>query len=132
MWIILILICVGVITIVSLPYVLITRTELPKPSGKWQVGTQDMTWDKIDQSQTDIIAKVWYPTNDQYGKNSNYIDRLGRVFADTATINLFYKLIFWLLRRVTNSPALIDATPVDSPGGLPIILFMLVYVLTQF
>ena len=123
MWIILILICVGAITIFSLPYVLITRTELPKPSGKWQVGTQDMTWDKIDKSQTDIIAKVWYPTNDQYGKNSNYIDRLGRVFADTATINLFYKLIFWLLRRVTNSPASIDATPVDSPDGLPIILF---------
>jgi Platelet-activating factor acetylhydrolase, isoform II len=123
MWIILIFICVGAIAIFSLPYVLITRTKLPQPSGKWQVGTQDLTWDKIDQSQTDIIAKIWYPTNDKFGKSSNYIDRLGGVFADAVTMNLLYKLIFWLLRRVTTSPASIDAMPIDSPDGLPIILF---------
>jgi Platelet-activating factor acetylhydrolase, isoform II len=123
MWIILIFICVGAIAIFSLPYVLIARTELPQPSGKWQVGTQDLTWNKIDQSQTDIIAKVWYPTNDRSGKSSNYIDRLGRIFADAATINLLYKLIFWLLRRVATSPALINAMPINSPDGLPIILF---------
>jgi hypothetical protein len=123
MWIILIFICVGAIAIFSLPYVLIARTELPKPSGKWQVGTQDLAWDKIDQSQTDIIAKIWYPTNDRSGKGSNYIDRLGGAFADAVTMNLLYKLIFWLLRRVTTSPASIDAIPIDSPDGLPIILF---------
>jgi hypothetical protein len=123
MWIILIFICVGAIAIFSLPYLLIARTKLPQPSGKWQVGTQDLTWDKIDQSQTDIIAKVWYPTNDQSGKSSNYIDRLGGVFADATIINLLYKLIFWLLRRVATSPALIDAMPINSPDGLPIILF---------
>jgi predicted dienelactone hydrolase len=122
-WIILIFICVSVIAIFSLPYLLITRTELPKPSGKWQVGTQDLTWDKIDRSQTNIIAKVWYPTNDQFGKSSNYIDRLGRVFANAATMNLLYKLIFWLLQRVTTSPAWIDAMPIDAPDGLPIVLF---------
>jgi hypothetical protein len=123
MWIFLIFICVGAIAIFALPYVLISRTELSQPSGKWQVGTQDITWDTPDQSQIGILAKVWYPTNDQSGKSSNYIDRLGRVFADSATMNFLYKLIFWLLRRVTTSPASIDAIPIDSPDGLPIILF---------
>ena len=129
-WIFLIFICVGAIAIFALPYVLIARTQLPQPSGKWQVGTQDLTWDTPDLSQTDIIAKVWYPTNDRSGKSSPYIDsarrrlrqRLGRVFADGTAINLSYKLIFWLLRRVT-SPASIDAMPIDRPDGLPIILF---------
>jgi Platelet-activating factor acetylhydrolase, isoform II len=122
-WIPLTFICVGAIAIFALPYVLIARTQLPQPSGKWQVGTQDLTWDTPDLSQTDIIAKVWYPTNDRSGKSSPYIDRLGRVFADVAAINLSFKLIFWLLRRVTTSPATIDAMPIDLPNGLPIILF---------
>jgi Platelet-activating factor acetylhydrolase, isoform II len=123
MWSILVFICVGLIAIFSLPYVLITRTELPQPSGKWQVGTQDLTWDKIDQSQADIIAKVWYPTNDRSGKSGDYIDRLGGVFAEAAMMNLLYKLIFWLLRRVTTSPTFIDAMPINDPDGLPTILF---------
>jgi dienelactone hydrolase len=123
MWILLIFICVGAIAIFGLPYVLISRTELSQPSGKWQVGTQDLTWDTPDLSQTGIIAKVWYPTNDRSGKNSHYIDRIGRVFSDVTAINLSYKLIFWLLRRVTASPASIDAMPINCPDGLPIILF---------
>ncbi len=123
MWILLIFIFLGAVAIFALPYVLIARTELPQPSGKWQVGTQDLTWDTPDRSQTDIIAKVWYPTNDQSGKSSPYIDRVGRVFADGTAINLSFKLIFWLLRRVTTSPASIDAMPIDRPDGLPIILF---------
>jgi Platelet-activating factor acetylhydrolase, isoform II len=123
MWIILIFICVGTIAIFALPYVLISRTELPQPSGKWQVGTQDLTWDAPDRSQTDIIAKVWYPTNDRSARSSRYIDRLGEVFSDATAINLSYKLIFWLLRRVATSPASINAMPIDCPDGLPIILF---------
>jgi Platelet-activating factor acetylhydrolase, isoform II len=123
MWIILIFICVGAIAIFALPYLLIARTEFPQPSGKWQVGTQDITWDTPDLSQIGIIAKVWYPTNDRSDKSSRYIDRLGRVFSDATATNLSYKLIFWLLLRVTTSPALIDAMPIDCPDGLPIILF---------
>ncbi len=75
------------------------------------------------RNRYNIIAKVWYPSNDRSGKSSSYIDRLGRVFADTATMSLLYSLIFWLLRRVATSPASIDAVPIDSPDGLPIILF---------
>jgi dienelactone hydrolase len=123
MWIILILICLGVIAIFALPYVLIARTELPQPSGIYQVGTTDITWDTPDRSQTGIIVKVWYPTNDKFGKNSSYIDRLGKKFSDTIAINLLYKLIFWLFQRVTTSPALLNAIPVDHPDGLPMILF---------
>jgi predicted dienelactone hydrolase len=123
MWIILLFIGVGAIAIFALPYVLISRTELPQPSGKWQVGTQDLTWDAPARSQTDIIAKVWYPTNDRSDKSSRYIDRAGRVFSDATATNLSYKLIFWLLRRVTTSPATINAIPIDRPDGLPIILF---------
>ncbi|WP_310483555.1 hypothetical protein [Chamaesiphon sp. VAR_48_metabat_403] len=123
MWIILIFIFLGAVAIFALPYVLIARTELPQPSGKWQVGTQDITWDTPNRSQTDLIAKVWYPTNDRSGESSRYIDRLGRVFADGTAINLSFKIIFWLLRRVTTSPASIDAVPIDRPDGLPIILF---------
>ena len=130
-WIILIFICVGAIAIFALPYVLISRTELPQPSGKWQVGTQDLTWDAPDslseklrqRFQTDIIAKVWYPTNDRSAGSSPYIDRVGRVFSDVTAINLSYKLIFWLLRRVATSPASINAIPIDRPDCLPIILF---------
>jgi Platelet-activating factor acetylhydrolase, isoform II len=123
MWIILIFICVGMIAIFALPYVLITRTEFPQPSGKWQVGTTDITWNTPDLSQTDIIAKVWYPTNDRSASSSPYLDRIGRVFSDVTAINLSYKLIFWLLRRVAISPASINAIPIDRPEGLPIILF---------
>ncbi len=123
MWIILIFICVGAIAIFALPYVLITRTELPQPSGKWQVGTTDITWDAPDRSQTGIIAKVWYPTDDRSGKNSPYIGKLGGTFSDSTAINLSYKFIFWLLRHVRTSPAFIDATPIHHPDGLPIILF---------
>jgi Platelet-activating factor acetylhydrolase, isoform II len=122
MWIILIVICVGAIAIFALPHVLIARTELPKPSGKWQVGTTDITWDTPDRSQIGIIAKVWYPTNDRSSNSSLYIDRLGRVFSDATAINLTYKIIFWLLKRVT-SPALTNAIPINHPDGLPIILF---------
>jgi hypothetical protein len=113
-WIILLFICVGTIAILSLPYLLISRTQLPQPSGKWQVGTQDITWDSPDRSQTDIIAKVWYPTTDRSARSSPYIDRLGRVFSDGTAINLSFKLIFWLLQRVTTSPASIDAMPIEK------------------
>jgi predicted dienelactone hydrolase len=123
MWILLLSICVGAIAVVALPYVLIARTELPQPSGKWRVGTQNLTWDAPDLSHAGIIAKVWYPTDDRSHKSSPYIDRLGRVFADPTAINLLYKFIFWLLRRVTTSPASIDAIPIDSSDGLPTILF---------
>ncbi len=55
MWIIVAAICIGVIAIFALPHVLITRTELPQPSGKWSVGTQDLAWDQVDRSHTIAI-----------------------------------------------------------------------------
>jgi Platelet-activating factor acetylhydrolase, isoform II len=123
MWMLLIFICVGTIAMFALPYVLIARTKLPQPSGKYQVGTTDITWDAPNLSHSGIIAKVWYPTDDRSGENSPYIDRLGKVFADTTAINLSYKLIFWLFQRVNTSPALLNAIPIDRSDGLPTILF---------
>ncbi len=121
MWIILIFICVGAIAIFALPYLLITRTELPQPSGKWQVGTTEIDWDTPDRSQTGIIAKVWYPTDDRFNKNSPYIGKIGRIFTDSIVLNIIYKLIFRLLRHV-SSPALINATASRIPDGFPVVL----------
>jgi predicted dienelactone hydrolase len=122
MRIILISICIGAIAIFALPYVLISRTKLPQPSGKWQVGTTDITWDAPDRSQTGIIAKVWYPTNDRSGKNSPYIGELGNDFTDSFVLNIIYKLIFRLLRHV-SSPALINAAPSQISDNFPVVLF---------
>jgi hypothetical protein len=123
MWIFFIFICACTIAIFALPYISLARTELPQPSGKWPVGTTDITWDAPDRSHADIIAKVWYPTDDRSGKNSPYIGKLNGFFSDSIALNLSYKLIFWLFRHVRTSPALTNATPIHHPGGLPLILF---------
>jgi dienelactone hydrolase len=121
-WILLISIGVILVVILGLPSLLITRTEFPQPSGKYAVGTTDLNWDAPDRSSADIIAKVWYPTEDRGGKNSPYIGEIGGKFANSIAVNLSYKLIFWLFRHIT-SPASINATPVSHSDGLPIILF---------
>ncbi len=118
-----ILICIVAIAIFALPYVLISKNRLPQPSGRWQVGTSEIVWKSPDYSQTEIIANVWYPTAEKSGINSPYIHTIGRDFADPIAANLAYKLIFLLLRRVSTIPAFTNATPLQTPDGLPIILF---------
>jgi dienelactone hydrolase len=111
------------IAIFALPYLLISKNTLSKPSGKWQVGTTDIDWDAPNSTYKGIIAKVWYPTEEQSGINSPYIDRIDRVFADGIIINIVYNLIFLLLQRISTTPAFINAAPIQTPGGLPVILF---------
>jgi hypothetical protein len=115
------------IAIFALPYLLISKNTLPQPSGKWQVGTTDIDWDAPNSIYRGIIAKVWYPTEEQSGINSPYIDRLnqgiGSRLADDVAVDLVYKLIFWLLRRIAPTSAFVNATPLDIPGGSPVILF---------
>jgi Platelet-activating factor acetylhydrolase, isoform II len=118
-----ILICIVAIAIFALPYVLIPRNRLPQPSGQWQVGTSEIVWKSPDYPQVGIIAKVWYPTAEKSGINSPYIHKLGRDFSDPIATNLVYKLIFLLLRRVSTIPAFTNATPLQTPDGLPIVLF---------
>jgi dienelactone hydrolase len=110
------------IAIFALPHLIFPKNTLPQPSGKWQVGTTDIDWDAPNYP-SGIIAKVWYPTEEQSGINSPYIDRIGRIFADGIVINIVYKLIFLLLRRISATPAFIHAAPIQTPGGLPVILF---------
>lgn len=118
-----ILICIIAIAIFALPYILITRNKLPQPSGQWQVGTSEIIWKSADYPETGIIAKVWYPTAEKAGINSSYIHKIGRDFADPIATNLVYKLIFLLLRRVSTIPAFTNATPLQTPDGLPIVVF---------
>ncbi len=111
------------IAIFALPHLIFSKNTLPQPSGKWQVGTTDIDWDAPNSTYRGIIAKVWYPTEEQSGINSPYIDRIGRVFADGIVINIVYKLIFLLLQRISPTPAFIHAAPLQTPGGLPVVLF---------
>jgi Platelet-activating factor acetylhydrolase, isoform II len=106
-----------IISIISLLFWLIPANPFPSPSGKWRVGTAEMTWDS--PSHIGIIAKIWYPTNATTGINSPYVDHVDRI-TDWPTSLL--KLIF---RRITT-PAFIDAALVSavnrSPAGFPLIL----------
>jgi hypothetical protein len=115
------------IAIFTLPYLIISTNTLPQPSGKWHVGTIDIDWDAPNSTYRGIIAKVWYPTEEQSGINSPYIDRLhqgiGSRLADEVPADLLYKLIFWLLRRIAPTSAFVNAAPLDLPGGSPVILF---------
>ncbi len=115
------------IAIFTLPYLIISTNTLPQPSGQWQVGTTDIDWDAPNSTYRGIIAKVWYPTEEKSGINSPYIDRLrqgiGSRLADEVPADLVYKLIFWLLRRIAVTSAFVNATPLDIPGGSPVILF---------
>ncbi len=120
--ILLVIILILTIAIFTLPYLLISIGELPQGSGKWQIGTTDITWEIPDRSRTGIIAKIWYPTDDRSNRNSPYIGKLGRAFTDSIVLNIIYKLIFRLLRHV-SSPALINATPSQIPDGFPVVLF---------
>jgi Platelet-activating factor acetylhydrolase, isoform II len=72
MAIFLIFACAIVILIFILPYWLIPANPFSEPSGKWQVGTTDLIWDKPDLSG--IIAKVWYPTDVKNNTSAPYID----------------------------------------------------------
>jgi dienelactone hydrolase len=120
--ILLVILLMLTIAILTLPNWLVSIRELPTGSGKWQVGTTNLTWDATDRSGTRIVAKIWYPTDDRDNGNSSYIDRFGKGLTNSLPLNIVYKLIFWLLRHV-SSPASIDATPIHHRDGLPIILF---------
>lgn len=110
------------IAIFALPHLIFSKNTFPQPSGKWQVGTTDIDWDAPNYP-SGIIAKVWYPTDEYSGVKSPYIDRIGRVFADGIVINIVYKLIFLLFRRISATPAFINAAPLQTSGGLPVVLF---------
>jgi Platelet-activating factor acetylhydrolase, isoform II len=110
------------IAIFALPHLIFSKNKLPQPSGKWQVGTTDIDWDAPNYP-SGIIAKVWYPTEEKSGINSPYIDRIDRRFADGIVVNIIYNLIFLLLRRISATPAFINAAPIQTPGGLPVLLF---------
>ncbi len=114
-----VLICIGVI--ILLPYWLIVANTFPKPSGEWQVGTSDLTWDSPLHSG--IIAKVWYPTDIVNVKPSPYLDKLGSNFSSNIVVNLLLKLIFsnLFLGRI-KTPVSIDVTPSQCPAGFPVIL----------
>jgi dienelactone hydrolase len=119
-----IFICIVAVAIFALPYILISRNRLPQPSGQWQVGTSEIVWKSPDYPEAGIIAKIWYPTAEKTGIHSPYIHKIGRDFADPIAANLAYKLIFSLLRRVSTSPALTNATLIQTPNGLPIVVFL--------
>jgi predicted dienelactone hydrolase len=118
-----ILICIITIAIFALPYVLIPKNVLPQPSGEWQVGTSEIAWKSPDYPQTGIIAKVWYPTAEKSGINSPYLSKINGDFSEKIAINLVYKLIFSLLRRVSTIPVFTNATPLQTFDGLPIVIF---------
>ncbi len=114
----LILLCA--IALFLFPFWLIPANPFPRPSGKSRVGTTELTWDSADY--TGIIAKVWYPTDDDAIGNSPYIDN-STLSVMTTGLNPLIKLIFnrlYLGRVVT--PAVLNATLERSPDGFPLIL----------
>jgi Platelet-activating factor acetylhydrolase, isoform II len=130
MAIFLISVCAIGILIFILPYLLISANPFPNPSGKWQVGTSDLTWDKPDLSG--IIAKVWYPTEIENNTPAPYIDDIdltlsaiteGMESSMPPLINLLAKLIFnqRYFDRV-RTPISRDALPSRIPEGFPVIL----------
>lgn len=119
------LLFVSIIGIFLFPW-LISAKPFPQPTGQWQVGTSELLWNRggISPSDPAIISKVWYPTNNQNGINSPYLERMGRTFSPKITLNLFYSLIFskFLLGRVGATPAFVNAAP-ESLDGFPLVLF---------
>lgn len=111
------------ILILSLPDWLISANPFPIPSGKWQIGTSDLIWDRPNLSG--IIAKVWYPTDLKNGIDSPYIDNIDRTLsAVRADLNPLLKLIF--NKRYFDRlriPAAIDVTIASHLNGFPVILF---------
>jgi dienelactone hydrolase len=115
-----IIICI--IGIILLPYWIIPANPFPKPSGEWNVGTSNLIWNSSNQSG--IIAKVWYPTDIENVTPSPYLDKLGKTFSSNIVVNLLLKLIFSnLFLGHVKTPVSIDATPLQSPSGFPVILF---------
>jgi pimeloyl-ACP methyl ester carboxylesterase len=108
--------------IILLPYWLIRACPFPQPSGQWQVGVSDLIWDAPEHQG--IIAKVWYPTTDRQGVHSPYIDRIDRTLAAiTAGMNPVFRSIAKLYFGRVTTPSFIDATPMQSAGGCPVVLF---------
>jgi Platelet-activating factor acetylhydrolase, isoform II len=116
--------------ILALSYWIISKNRFPQPSGQYRVGTSDLIWNEPTdiasaiQNREGIIAKVWYPTNDSRSIDSPYIDKIGRTFHENIGINLLYNLLFskFFLGRIITS-AIIDASPINSPNGFPVVLF---------
>lgn len=104
------------------PFWLIQANPFPRPSGQSQVGTAEITWDSA--SYTGIIARVWYPTDDETIGNSPYIDNIGRTLSVMTTgLNPLVKLVFnqlYLGRVVT--PAVLNAAVGRSSDRYPLIL----------
>lgn len=121
---ILIFLVIGAIGIFILPYLLISAHPFPQPSGKWQVGTTNLIWDK--PARAGIIAKVWYPTdNIKDGIPAPYIDNIDLISsAIAAEMNLLYKLIFnrRYLDRI-KTPSYRDVPSGSTQSSFPVILF---------
>jgi Platelet-activating factor acetylhydrolase, isoform II len=112
------LIIVCIVGVLIFPYWLIPANPFPQPSGRWKVGTSELTWDSADR--IGIIAKIWYPTNATTGINTPYIDNIDRTLAAmTGWLSPLFKPSF---RRIIV-PAFIDA-PLEerSPQGFPLVL----------
>jgi dienelactone hydrolase len=120
------LLLISVIGLVFFPW-LISAKPFPQPTGQWQVGISELLWNRggISPSDPALIAKVWYPTDNQNGMNSPYLERMGRTFSPKITLNLFYSLIFsrLVLGRVAATSALVNAAPRKSQDGFPLVLF---------
>ncbi|WP_310426303.1 hypothetical protein [Chamaesiphon sp. VAR_48_metabat_135_sub] len=106
------------IGIFLLPYWLIKARPFPQPSGQWRVGVSDFIWDAPDRAG--IIAKIWYPTSDNQGIHSPYIDKIDRTLA---IINPLLKSIIKLYISHITTPSFINATPIQYQDGCPIVLF---------
>jgi Platelet-activating factor acetylhydrolase, isoform II len=116
-------VCAIGILVFILPYFLILATPFTQPSGKWQVGTSNLIWDKADL--TGIIAKLWYPTDTASNISSPYIDNIDLTLsAITASLNPLYRLIFnrLYLGRI-QTPSCHNAVLGNTQNGFPIVLF---------
>jgi hypothetical protein len=112
---------IGILVFI-LPFFLISAHPFPQPSGRWNVGTSDLIWDRPDLSG--IIAKVWYPTDDKNNEHAPYIDRIDLTLsALTVGMNPLYKFIFKLYLDRIRTPVSIDSIPANSPDGFPAIIF---------
>jgi Platelet-activating factor acetylhydrolase, isoform II len=123
MMIFLFFVCAIGILVFILPYFLILATPFTQPSGKWQVGTSDLIWDKT--GLTGIIAKLWYPTDTANNISSPYIDNIDlTLLAITASLNPLYRLIFnrLYLGRI-QTPSCHDTVLGNTQNGFPIVLF---------
>jgi dienelactone hydrolase len=121
---ILVFIVICAIGIFILPYLLISAHPFPQPSGQWQIGTANLSWET--PARSGIIAKVWYPADKIKDRIlAPYIDNIDLISAAIADeMNPLYKLIFnrRYLDRI-KTPSYRDVPIGFTQSGFPVILF---------